>query len=88
MANHIIAPERLWAPRDYADASSVLEEAGLIPAEFLAVAQRMARFRNRLVHLYWDVDAETIYEMLQTRLDDFERFKGYVLTFMADRGLV
>lgn len=87
IANHIIAAERLRAPRDYADAFSVLAEADLIPVEFLPVVQRMARFRNRLVHLYWNVDAETIYEILQTRLDDFDRFKGYVLTFMADRGL-
>jgi uncharacterized protein YutE (UPF0331/DUF86 family) len=65
----------------------VLAEADLIPVEFLPVVQRMARFRNRLVHLYWNVDAETIYEILQTRLDDFDRFKGYVLAFMADRGL-
>lgn len=65
----------------------MLAEADLIPIEFLPVVQRMARFRNRLVHLYWNVDAETIYEILQTRLDDFDRFKGYVLTFMADRGL-
>jgi len=88
IANHIIAAEKLRAPQDYADAFAVLAEAGLLPVEFLPVVQRMARFRNRLVHLYWDVDAETIYEILRTRLDDFDRFKGYLLAFLVQRGLV
>jgi uncharacterized protein YutE (UPF0331/DUF86 family) len=52
IANHIIAAERLRPPRDYADAFSVLSETGILPVEFLPVAHRMARFRNRLVHLY------------------------------------
>jgi len=33
------------------------------------------------------LDAETVYEILQNRLDDFDRFKGYVLAFLVDRGL-
>jgi len=88
ITNHIIASERLRPPRDYADAFAVLTQAGLLPPEFLPTAQRMARFRNRLVHLYWDIDAETVYEILQTRLDDFDRFKGYILSFLADQGLI
>ena len=47
IANHIIAAKRLRPPRDYADAFAVLAEASLLPMEFLPVAQRMARFRNR-----------------------------------------
>jgi uncharacterized protein YutE (UPF0331/DUF86 family) len=88
IANHIIAAERLRPPKDYADVFSVLQEADLIPAEFLPALQRMARFRNRLVHLYWDVDAETIYEILQARLDDFDRFKGHILAFLTNQGRV
>lgn len=88
IANHMIAGEHLRRPENYADAFAVLSEAGILPTEFLSTMQRMARFRNRLVHLYWEVDAETVYEILQTRLDDFDRFKGYVLTFLLSRGFV
>jgi len=42
----------------------------------------MARFRNRLVHLYWDVEAETIYNILQSHLSDFERFREYILRYL------
>ena len=88
IAHHIIAAEKLRHPQDYADAFSVLVEADFIPASFLPTAQRMARFRNRLVHLYWDMDAEAIYQILQTRLDDFDRFKGYILSALVERGVL
>ncbi|MDN5277409.1 MAG: hypothetical protein PWR01_1374, partial [Clostridiales bacterium] len=44
--------------------------------------QKMARFRNRLVHLYWDVDAQMIYDIIQNRLGDFEKFAQIVLEEM------
>lgn len=34
----------------------------------------MAGFRNRLVHLYWDVDDGRVHDFLQTALPDTERF--------------
>ena len=42
----------------------------------------MAQFRNRLVHLYWDVDEEAIYDILQKDLGDFELFIRYILEYM------
>ena len=41
--------------------------------------------RNRLVHLYWEVDANILYDTLQNNLADFDQFKAYVYSFM--RGL-
>lgn len=38
----------------------------------------MGKFRNLLVHLYWKVDDERIYEVLQSELDDFEDFIGQI----------
>jgi uncharacterized protein YutE (UPF0331/DUF86 family) len=34
----------------------------------------MAQFRNRLIHLYWDVDDRRVYEFLHDALTDIERF--------------
>ena len=34
----------------------------------------MAKFRNLLVHLYWKVNDEKIYEILQYELVDFDEF--------------
>lgn len=34
----------------------------------------MVKFRNRVVHLYFKVDDEMIYKILQDNLEDFEVF--------------
>ncbi|WP_454053626.1 HepT-like ribonuclease domain-containing protein [Clostridium sp. Marseille-Q7071] len=34
----------------------------------------MAKFRNRIVHMYFNVDDEMIYDIAQNNLEDLERF--------------
>ena len=74
IASHIVSADRLGAPRDYASLFSTLEENGILPGAAADVMRGMARFRNRIVHLYWDVDLDLVYEYLTTRLDDFETY--------------
>lgn len=81
---HIIASEGWRAPRSSADAFAVLNEREIIPDDFLPVAQQMVKFRNRLVHLYWEVDEEQVYDILQTRLDDFDRFESYIRKLISN----
>jgi uncharacterized protein YutE (UPF0331/DUF86 family) len=47
--------DRLRVPEDYADTFSIIGEAGRFSKEFVEKLTRMARFRNRLVHIYWEV---------------------------------
>jgi len=62
----------------------VLNEAGIIPDDFVQTLQAMAGFRNLLVHLYWEVDDEMIYDSLDTELDDFETFIAHIMKFLQD----
>ena len=78
MANHIIASEKLRMPRDMADGFAVLAERGFLPADLEQPLKAMARFRNRLVHLYWEVDDQLVADYLHDRLDDFDRFAAEV----------
>ncbi|HJW83292.1 MAG TPA: DUF86 domain-containing protein, partial [Anaerolineae bacterium] len=55
VTNHIISAMRYRAPRDYADAFAVLAENQVVPDELLTRLQAMARFRNLIVHLYWEI---------------------------------
>ncbi len=82
MANHLISSERLRSPRDYADSFAVLSEHGIISKEFSQVMQQMAKLRNRIVHLYGEIDDRQVLEILQHRLGDFETFKSAVLEFI------
>ncbi|WP_292364288.1 MULTISPECIES: type VII toxin-antitoxin system HepT family RNase toxin [unclassified Methanoculleus] len=74
LANHVIAKNRWRAPEDYADTFRIMEEHGFFDTEFSAGLQGMARFRNRLIHIYRDIDNETIYNLLQEDIRDIERF--------------
>ncbi len=84
LANHIIATERLRIPQDYRDSFKVLNEAGILPNDFTATMQEMASFRNRLVHLYWEVDDHRTYRVLALELSDFETFVRFIMTFLGD----
>ena len=75
VANHIIASEKLRAPRDYADTFMVIQEEGLISPELGNRLRRMAKFRNRLVHLYGEIDNDYIYEYIKGDLRDLEEYK-------------
>jgi uncharacterized protein YutE (UPF0331/DUF86 family) len=75
VANYIIASERLRAPKDYADTFSVLNETGFISTELCRKLRQMAKFRNRLVHLYSEIDNNYIYGFIRNDLNDFLLFK-------------
>ena len=82
MGNHIIARNGYRLPDDYADTFQSLAEAGAIDERFALELKNMAKFRNRLVHLYWEVDNETVYDILQKRLSDFKRFIDSLSVFL------
>jgi uncharacterized protein YutE (UPF0331/DUF86 family) len=85
IAHHIIADEGYRTPQDSYDAFLVLHEEGIIPDSFMPALRQMVSFRNRAVHLYWDIDDEIIYDILQHDRADFEKFITYILGFMADQ---
>src|SRR3990172_2996247 len=84
VANHIISAMRYRAPADYADAFAVLAENQIVPGELLTRLQAMARFRNLIVHLYWEIDAGRVYDILQNHLEDFQEFEDRVLELIQE----
>jgi uncharacterized protein YutE (UPF0331/DUF86 family) len=74
LCNHVIAKNGFRTPEDYADTFRVMEERGAFAADFVAALIQMARFRNRLVHIYWDIDDAEVYRIIRTRLADIRRF--------------
>ena len=74
IASHIVSADHLGAPTDYAQLFSLLEENQVIPPPTADAMRQMARFRNRIVHLYWDMDLDLVYEYLTGRLGDFDSY--------------
>jgi uncharacterized protein YutE (UPF0331/DUF86 family) len=72
MCNHIISRNGFRVPDDYADTFRVMAEEGVLKNEILDDLVAMAKFRNRLVHLYWEVNNDQLHSILTSRLSDFK----------------
>ncbi len=82
ICNHVISQNGYRAPEDYGDTFWILGEQGAFDKDFISDLKEMAKFRNRLIHLYWEVDDEQLHEILQLRLDDFKRFLHGIALFL------
>lgn len=85
VSNHIIASERFRSPKNYAESFEILVEQRILLETFLPTLRLMVQFRNRLVHLYWEVDAEVIYDILKNNLGDFNVFTKYVVNYITSQ---
>ena len=83
MCNHIISRNGYRVPEDYGDTFTVMGEVGAIEEAFSEELVKMEKFRNRLVHLYWEIDDRQLHEILQTRLDDFKIFLDSISAFLG-----
>jgi uncharacterized protein YutE (UPF0331/DUF86 family) len=71
---HVCAKELSYVPTEYSACFKRLGEAGIIDQELTSRLVEMARFRNRLVHLYWDTDFRLVHRIIRVDLDDLEAF--------------
>jgi len=83
MCNHVISRNKLRVPDDYADTFKVIGETAAFDREFVERLTKMARFRNRLVHIYWEVDDEVIYGVLPEHIDNMEQFIQRFTAFLS-----
>lgn len=82
IGNHIIAKSGFPTPKEYKDTFIILGDKGAFTKDFTKTLIQMIRFRNRLVHLYWEVDPETVWGILQNKLEDFEQFVKDIMNFI------
>jgi uncharacterized protein YutE (UPF0331/DUF86 family) len=80
---HVSAKHLGKAPEDYAACFGNLAEASLIPGDLATRLQRMSRFRNLLVHMYWKLDYRLVYEILQRDLGDLRTFSSLMASLVA-----
>lgn len=78
IGNHLISAEGLEQPRTYAEVFTILGRTGVVQPQLAARLEPMARMRNRLVHVYEDVDARVVLQVIAHELDDFDHFAAAV----------
>ncbi len=84
IAGHLIADNGLRPPATYADTFRVLGESAILNAQLTAVMEKMAKFRNVVVHQYEAVDADIVILVLQKHLGDFDQFREAILRSLQD----
>jgi uncharacterized protein YutE (UPF0331/DUF86 family) len=82
IAGHIIADKGFRIPKSYADTFKVLREEKLLDKKLCAVMEKIAKFRNIVVHHYDKVDAEIVTAILKNDLADFTSYKKAILEFL------
>lgn len=64
---------------EYKQMAVELGKQGIIPEDFAEEKlEKMARYRNRLTHFYFEVKPEEMYGIVQNDLDDFNFFIKHI----------
>lgn len=74
IGSYIIASLGLRTPNTNSEIIEILSEAGYISKDKVETYIKMSQFRNRIVHLYNQIDTKTLYEILMNELDDIKEF--------------
>ena len=85
ICNRIIAKENFGYPQEYSEVIKLMGERKVLDEDLVARWVEMVKFRNLLVHLYWKVENERLYDYLKNNLGDFEKFKFAIRNYLKSR---
>jgi uncharacterized protein YutE (UPF0331/DUF86 family) len=86
VANHIIAEKGFRKPSTYRETFEILYEEGLISKNHSENLSDLAGLRNVLVHIYWWLDIDAIFGILQQDLGVLKDFERVVKRLLQDVG--
>jgi uncharacterized protein YutE (UPF0331/DUF86 family) len=74
ICNHLLAKTASKAPASYSECFEGLRELGILDEPLTDRLIQMVRFRNILVHRYWQIEPERVLRFARENLEDFEDF--------------
>jgi len=83
IASHIVSVYDLGNPQRQRDLFRFLAQGGYLEPDFADSLEDMVGFRNRIVHLYWAVDVERLYEYLQDDVALLQQFRDFTQQLLA-----
>lgn len=86
IANHLISDKGMRLPTGYADTFMVLMENRVITKNLFRKMEKMAKFRNIIVHQYEKIDPAIVVSILRKNLNDFEKYKQAITKFQKISG--
>ena len=85
IANHIISDQEMRLPTGYADTFKVLMENKVIGKNLCGTLEKMARFRNVVVHQYETIDSTIVVSILHRDLRNFEKYKKAIIKYLSSQ---
>ena len=82
ICNRIISKRKLGFPQDYSDVIKLMSQEGVLEGDLVGRLVEMVKFRNMLVHLYWKIENDRLYQYLRENLGDFEAFKEAIRKYL------
>jgi uncharacterized protein YutE (UPF0331/DUF86 family) len=82
VAGHIISDKGYRVPATYADTFRVLYENDMLNKGLFETMEKIAKFRNIIVHHYDKVDAEIVVGILKKDLNDFTAYKDAIISIL------
>ena len=82
IAGHIISDRGYRIPTSYADTFKVLHEKNILDKGLFETMEKMARFRNIVVHHYDRIDADIVIDILSRDLDHFSDYKDAIIDML------
>jgi uncharacterized protein YutE (UPF0331/DUF86 family) len=82
IAGHIISDKGFRIPKSYSDTFLVLRENDILGKELFSSVDKMAKFRDIVVHHYDKVDAEIVVGILKKDLKDLTGFRDAIVSFL------
>jgi len=83
IANHLISDKGMRLPTGYADTFNVLGENRIISKNLSKTMEKMAKFRNVVVHQYEKIEPTIVVSILHKNLDDFEKYKKAIIKYLS-----
>ena len=84
VAGHIISDRQYRIPKSYADTFRVLHEENILEKDLFETMDKMAKFRNIVVHNYDEVDTSIVVIILTKHLDDFLTYKNAIINMLKE----
>ncbi len=85
VCNHI-SVRKGRIPESYSECFRELIALGVIDRELGERLSRMAKFRNILVHQYWRIDDERVFQMIKEDISDLSEFIEEVMRYLEKEG--
>lgn len=82
IGNHIISGSGYRKPETYTDIFQILAEEKVISPKLLKELEGMAAFRNILVHDYFRLDLDKVYQMIRERIGAMEKIAKVYATLL------